>query len=43
VLVRLRCADSLLLARITGRALDALQLAPGQPVWVQVKSVALVQ
>jgi molybdate transport system ATP-binding protein len=43
VLVRVRCAQSLLLARITCRALDALELMPGRPVWVQVKSVALVQ
>ncbi len=30
------------LARITGRAAHALQLAPGQPVWAQVKAAALV-
>lgn len=43
VLVRVRCGPSLLLARITRRALDALGLAQGHAVWVQVKSVALVQ
>lgn len=43
VLVRLACAESVLLARITARAADALGLAPGQPVWAQVKSVALVE
>lgn len=42
VLVRLACGDSVLLARITARAANALALATGQPVWAQVKSVALV-
>jgi molybdate transport system ATP-binding protein len=43
VLVRLDCGPSPLLARITARAADALRLAPGQPVWAQVKSAALVR
>lgn len=43
VLVRVRCGASVLLARITRRALDALGLQTGRAVWVQVKSVALVQ
>lgn len=43
VLVRARCGGSVLLARVTRRALDALQLQPGSQAWVQVKSVALVQ
>jgi molybdate transport system ATP-binding protein len=42
VVVQLRCGDSLLLARITARAAHTLALAPGQRVWAQVKSVALV-
>jgi molybdate transport system ATP-binding protein len=42
VMVRLRCGGCVLLARITARAADALALAPGQHVWAQVKSVALV-
>lgn len=42
VLVRLRCGESIFLARITARAADTLALAPGQTVWAQVKSVALV-
>ncbi|MEP6790528.1 MAG: molybdenum ABC transporter ATP-binding protein [Ramlibacter sp.] len=50
VLVQLVCRDaapgaageSVLLARVTARAADALALAPGQHVWAQVKSVALV-
>lgn len=43
VLVRLQCGSAVLLARITARAADALGLHPDQPVWAQVKSVALVQ
>ena len=43
VLVRTRCGSALLLARITRRAQDALGLQPGSAVWVQVKTVALVQ
>lgn len=42
VLVRLRCGNSLVLARLTRRAVDTLALAPGVPVWVQLKSAALV-
>ena len=41
-LVQLACGESVLLARITARAADALDLAPGKPVWAQVKSAALV-
>ncbi|ROZ76580.1 molybdenum ABC transporter ATP-binding protein [Ramlibacter sp. WS9] len=43
VLVRLACGESMLLARITARAADALDLVAGTPVWAQVKSVALVE
>jgi molybdate transport system ATP-binding protein len=42
-LVRVRWDGSVLLARITRRALDALGLQVGQRVWAQVKTVALVQ
>jgi molybdate transport system ATP-binding protein len=42
VLVRLTCGNTFLLARVTARAVDDLALAPGLPVWAQVKSVALV-
>jgi molybdate transport system ATP-binding protein len=42
-LVQLDCGGALLLARITARGAHALALAPGMPVWAQVKSVALVQ
>ena len=41
-LVRLHCGPSRLQARITRRAADSLRLAPGQAVWVQIKSVALI-
>jgi molybdate transport system ATP-binding protein len=43
VLVQLRCGDQLLLARITARAADTLELAAGRPVWAQVKAAALVR
>jgi len=42
VLLRLLCGETVLLARVTAKALDQLALAPGKPVWAQVKSVALV-
>ena len=42
-LVQLVCGGSVLLARITARAVDALQLAPGRPVWAQIKTAALVE
>jgi molybdate transport system ATP-binding protein len=44
VLVRLRTREgaSALLARVTRRSAHALALAPGQPVWAMVKSVALL-
>ena len=41
--VQLACGESILLARVTARAVDALGLADGVPVWAQVKSVALVE
>lgn len=41
-LVQLMCGESLLLARITARACEALDLVPSKPVWAQVKSAALV-
>jgi molybdate transport system ATP-binding protein len=42
VLVRLRCGEAVMLARITARAAHSLALGPGQRAWAQVKSVALV-
>lgn len=41
-LVRLRVGDSVLLARLTRRSVQALELAPGKAVYAQVKAVALV-
>jgi len=42
-LVRMDCGGSIVLARITARAVDALQLKAGMAVWAQVKSAALVE
>lgn len=42
-LVRIRVGEAVLLARITKRSVAALALRPGQPVWAQVKSVAVVE
>ena len=42
-LVRVRVGDSPVVARLTRRSAHALQLAPGAPVWVQVKTVALME
>ena len=41
-LVQLRCGESVLLARLTQRAVHDLQLRVGACVWAQVKSVAVV-
>ncbi|NVO05679.1 MAG: molybdenum ABC transporter ATP-binding protein [Rhodoferax sp.] len=41
-LLRLSVGASPLLARLTHRSAAALQLAPGKPVWVQIKAVALI-
>jgi molybdate transport system ATP-binding protein len=41
-LVRVRCGPSVLVARLTRRALSALNLAEGSAVWAQVKSVAVI-
>ena len=42
VLVRLDANGTPILARITRRSWDALQLSIGKPVWAQIKAVALV-
>jgi molybdate transport system ATP-binding protein len=42
-LVRVRVGSSPVVARLTRRSADALQLQPGLPVWVQVKTVALME
>jgi molybdate transport system ATP-binding protein len=41
-LLQLACGDSVLLARITARAVDQLGLAIGSAAWAQVKSAAWV-
>ncbi|SBS30444.1 Sulfate/thiosulfate import ATP-binding protein CysA [Marinomonas aquimarina] len=43
VLIRLQCAEQILLARLTKRSLDTMQLAVGQSLWAQIKSVAIVR
>ena len=42
-MVRVRLGESRLLARLTRRAVAGLHLEPDQPIWVQVKSVALTE
>lgn len=42
-IVQLKCGNTLLLARITQRAVAQLQLTVNQQVWAQIKSAALVQ
>lgn len=41
-LLRLHVGNAALLARLTHRAAAQLKLAPGMPVWVQIKAVALI-
>jgi molybdate transport system ATP-binding protein len=41
-IVRVRCAQELILARVTVRSLRSLGLRPGSSAWCQVKSVALI-
>lgn len=43
VLVRVKVGHSALLARVTNRAISELALKVGDPVWTQVKSVALAR
>ena len=43
VLVRLDASGMPVLARLTARAADQLQLRPGLPVWAQIKAVSLVR
>ncbi len=42
-LVRLDLGPTPILARLTSRSAHRLELSPEQPVWVQVKSVAIVE
>ncbi|MCX7241254.1 MAG: molybdenum ABC transporter ATP-binding protein [Burkholderiales bacterium] len=41
-LVRVRCGATVMLSRVTRRALQQLELQVGSAVWCQVKSVALI-
>ncbi|MEI7513985.1 MAG: molybdenum ABC transporter ATP-binding protein [Betaproteobacteria bacterium] len=41
-LVRIRCGKSILLGRVTKRAIDALNVGLGDAIWAQVKSVAVI-
>ena len=41
-LVKLDASGTCLLARITRRSANALAIAPGKPVWAQIKAVALL-
>jgi molybdate transport system ATP-binding protein len=41
-MVVLKCGAEEVLARVTKRAVDELDLQVGQALWAQVKSVALV-
>ncbi|ODU50674.1 MAG: molybdenum ABC transporter ATP-binding protein [Thiobacillus sp. SCN 63-374] len=41
-LVRVEIGGTPVVARVTRRSAAALELAPGRPVWVQIKSVALI-
>ncbi|WP_310449560.1 molybdenum ABC transporter ATP-binding protein [Sulfuritalea sp.] len=42
ILVQLRVGGTKLLARLTRRSAQRLDLAPGREVWVQIKAVALI-
>ncbi len=42
-LVRVRVGGAPIVARLTRRSAHALELAPGLPVWAQVKTVALME
>ena len=42
-LAQVKVGETPLLARLTARSADALGLAPGKPVWVQIKSVAVLE
>ena len=42
ILVQLRIGGTALLARVTRRSAQRLDLAPGREVWVQIKAVALI-
>ncbi len=43
VLARIRCGESIILARVTQRAISTLKLSEGADIWAQVKSVAVIE
>ncbi len=43
VLVSVKVGQSILVARLTKRSAHILQIAPGQAIWLQIKSVALME
>lgn len=43
VIVQMQCGDDRLLARITRRSADAMELGPGVPLFAVIKSVAVAQ
>lgn len=42
-LIRIRCGESTLLARVTKKSISALNLKIGDAIWVLVKSVAVIE
>jgi molybdate transport system ATP-binding protein len=42
-MVRVRIGETAVLARVTKRSVAALALNPGETVWIQIKSVAVVK
>ena len=42
-MISVNCRGTVFLSKITARALKQLELKPGLPVWIQVKSVALLK
>jgi len=42
-LVKVSCAGTVLLSKITSRSVEQLHLSAGRPVWLQLKSVALLK
>ncbi|PLC50762.1 molybdenum ABC transporter ATP-binding protein [Pollutimonas subterranea] len=41
-IVRIKCGNAIILARVTRKAVDGLGVQSGAPIWVQVKAVAVV-
>jgi len=43
MLVKLKAGNEMLVARVTRKSADKIQLAPGKKIWAQIKSVAIIQ